>query len=109
MLRSTSRTLQESVKHRQTELNKEDVEEVEDEEYGVRKTVKKLDPREASKGERERGAREASLAFSQLVPTLRERARQGGSLQREHEVAEVHLDFMFMGEKARTGRWWCWW
>ena len=36
------------MKHRKTDQNKEDVEEDGDEEYGVRRSVKKLDPREPS-------------------------------------------------------------
>ena len=39
----------ELVQHRKTDQNKEDVDEDEDEEYGVRRSVKKLDPREPSK------------------------------------------------------------
>ena len=46
----------ELMKHRQTEQNKDDVEEDEDEEYGVRKTVKKLKPKGAEQ-RRERRVR----------------------------------------------------
>ena len=47
-------------KHRKTEKDGEAVEEDEDEEYGVRETVKQFNPREPSKEERE--AREDTLA-----------------------------------------------
>ena len=70
------------VQHRKTDQNKEDVEEDEDEEYGVRRSVKKLDPREPSK---EREDHEKTHLPSQLVPTLRERARQRGGLPRRQE------------------------
>ena len=49
----TSQGNGELVKHLKTEQNSEDVEEDGDVEYGVGKTVKKLDPREPSKEERE--------------------------------------------------------
>ena len=54
-----------------------------DEEYGVRKTVKKLNPRKPNK-RRERGSREDALAVSQLVTARRQRAEQGG-VQRSQE------------------------
>ena len=59
------------------------MEQDEDWEYGVRKTVKKLNPREPSKEERE--SREDALAVSQLVRALCQRARQGGVLQTSQE------------------------
>ena len=80
-MRSQSST--EFVEHRKTEHDRQAVEEDEDEEYGVRKTVKKLNPRKPNK-RRERGSREDALAVSQLVTARRQRAEQGG-VQRSQE------------------------
>ena len=44
-----SRSSAEFVEHRKTEHDRQAVKEDEDEEYGVRKTVKKLNPREPNK------------------------------------------------------------
>ena len=53
----------ELVQHRKTDQNKEDVEGDEDEEYGVRRSVKKLDPREPSKEKREKSTKKTDLPF----------------------------------------------
>ena len=50
----------------------------------MRRTVKKLGPREPSMEAREEHEK-THLPYSKLVPTLRERARQGGGLQRSPE------------------------
>ena len=72
------------VKHRKTELIKEDVEEDEDEEYGVERTVKKLDPTEPSKEEREEDEK-THLPFRSWCRHCVRRARQGGGMQRSQE------------------------
>ena len=82
-------------------FNREDVEEDEDEEHGVRKDGEEVGPKGA-KQRRKRRARKDPLAVSQLVPTLRDRARHRGRLpRRQVEVAEVHLNFMFKGDESK--------
>ena len=93
----------EPLKYRETELNKEDVEEDEDEGYGVRKTVKKLDPREPSKEEREKSTRRLTCLFEiGAGQCVRGRGKEEACREAKtnHEVAEVHLDFMFMGDEG---------
>ena len=69
----------ELVQHRKTDQNKENVEEDEDEEYGVRRSVKKLDPREPSKEE---------------------------GIRRWRRCTWTSCSWEM---KAMTGRWRCWW
>ena len=89
------------MKHRKTELNQEDVEADEDEEYGVRKTVKKLDPREPSK-EREEHEKSHLLFRNWCRHCVRGRGKEEAcrEAKRDHEVAEVHFDFIFMGDEG---------
>ena len=92
----------ELVQHRKTDQNKEDVEEGEDEEYGVRRSVKKLDPREPSKEEREEHEK-TNLPFRNWCRhCVRGRGKEEAcrDAKRDQEVAEVHLDFMFMGDEG---------
>ena len=63
-----SQSSAEPLQHRKTEKDGEACEEDEDE-YGVRMTVKKFNPREPCK--EGRGARENACAVPQLVPALR--------------------------------------
>ena len=88
----------ELVKHCKTEQNREDVDEDEDEEYAVRKTVKKLNPREL-RGEEEEEHEETHLPFrSWCRHCVRGRGKEEAcrDAKSDQEVAEVHLDFSFM-------------
>ena len=92
----------ELVQHRKTDQNKEDVEEDEDEEYGVRRSVKKLDPREPSKEEREEHEKTHLPFRNWCRHCVRGRGKEEAcrDAKRDQEVAEVHLDFMFMGDEG---------
>ena len=97
------------MKHRKTELNKEDVEEDEDEEYGVERTVKKLDPREPSIEEREEHEKTHLPFRSWLVPTLREKgearrrlAEKPRGIMRWRRCTWISFSCEM---RARTGRW----
>ena len=97
------------MKHRNPEQNREDADEDEDEEYGVRKTVK-----EPSKEERETSTKRPFFAVPQLVPTLRERAREAKIRLAETPRGSRRWRRCIWTScswemKARTGRWWCWW
>ena len=91
----------EFVQHRKTDQNKEDVDEDEDE-YGVRRSVKKLDPREPSKEEREEHEKTHLPSRNWCRHCVRGRGKEEASqdANRDQEVAEVHLDFMFMGDEV---------
>ena len=90
------------MQHCKTDQNKEDVEEDEDEEYGVRRSVKKLDLREPSKGEREEHEKTHLLLRNWCRHCVRGRGKEEAcrDAKRDQEVAEVHLDFMFMGDEG---------
>ena len=91
----------EFVKHRKTGNEEDTAEEDDDEEYGVRKTVKRLDPREPCREEREEHEK-THMPFRNWCRHC-VRARQGGGMQGSqggHDMAEVHLDFMFMGDEG---------
>ena len=92
----------ELVQHRKTDQNKEDVEEDEDEEYGVRRSVKKFDPREPSKEEREEHEKTHLPFRNWCRHCVRGRGKEEAcrDAKRDQEVAEVHLDFMFMGDEG---------
>ena len=91
----------ELVRHHKTKQNREVVEEDEDEEYGVRKTVKKLDPREPSKEEREEHEKTHLPFRNWCRHCVRGRGKEEADAKTDQEVAEVHLDFMFMGDEAK--------
>ena len=90
----------ELVQHRKTDQNKEDVDE--DEEYGVRRSVKKLDPREPSKEEREEHEKTHLPFRNWCRHCVRGRGKEEAcrDAKRDQEVAEVHLDLMFMGDEG---------
>ena len=91
----------ELVTHRKTETDGELVED-DEEECGVRKTVKKLDPREPSKEEREEHDKTHLPFRNWCRHCVRGRGKEEAcrEAKRGHEVAEVHLDFMFMGDEG---------
>ena len=92
----------ELVQHRKTDQNKEDVDEDEDEECGVRRSVKKLDPREPSKEEREEHEKTHLPFRNWCRHCVRGRGKEEAcrDAKRDQDVAEVHLDFMFMGDEG---------
>ena len=102
----------ELVQHRKTDQNKEDVDEDEDEEYGVRRSVKKLDPREPGKEEREKSTKKPTCRFAIGADT----ASEGEAKRR---LAETPRGIRMWRRctwtscswemKAMTGRWRCWW
>ena len=93
---------EELVQHRKTDQNKEDVDEDEDEEYGVRRSVKKLDPREPSKEEREEHEKTHLPFRNWCRHCVRGRCKEETcrDAKRDQEVAEVHLEFMFMRDEG---------
>ena len=92
----------ELVQHRKTDQNKEDVDEDEDDEYGVRRSVKNLDPREPSIEAREEHEKTHLPCRNWCRHCVRGRGKEEAcrDAKRDQEVAEVHLDFMFMGDEG---------
>ena len=84
----------ELVKYRETEQNREDVEEDRDEECDVRKTVKKLDPREPSKEGREEHEKTHLPFHNWCRHCVRGRGKEGIRRWRRRT-----LDFMFMADE----------
>ena len=105
-----SQSSAEFVEHRKTEHDRQAVEEDEDEEYGVRKTVKKLNPREPRK-RRERITRRRSCRFANGDGTTseggaRRSAEKPRGIKRQRRCTWISCSWEM---KARTGRWQCWW
>ena len=90
------------VNHRKTEDEEETEEDEKDEEYGVRKTVKKLDPKEPSKEEREEHEKTHMPFRNWCRHCVRGRGKEEACREgkRGHDMAELHLDFMFMGDEG---------
>ena len=74
----------------------------EEEEYGVRRTIKRQDPKEPSKEEREEHEKTHIPFRSWCRHCVRGRGKEEAcrSTERGHEMAEVHMDFMFMGDEG---------
>ena len=80
----------------------------EEEEYGLRKTERKQDPREPSAEERLEHEKthlpSRSWCRHYVRGSGKEEARRAGKISLD--TAEVHMDFMFMGDERRL--WQCW-
>ena len=74
----------------------------EEEEYGIRKTIKRQDPREPNKEEKEEHEKTHIPFRSWCRHCVRGRGKEEAcrDAKRGHEVAEVHMDFMFMGDEG---------
>ena len=74
----------------------------EEEKYGTWKTIKRQDPREPSKEEKEEHGKTHIPFRSWCRHCVRGRGKEEAcrDAKRGHEVAEVHMDFMFMGDEG---------
>ena len=73
-----------------------------DEEYGMRKAMRKRSPQEPSKEEREEHERTHMPFRSWCRHCVRGRGKEEGckKVKRDYEGFEVHMDFMFMGDEG---------
>ena len=77
-------------------------EEEEGEEYGVRRPTKKLDPKEPTREEREEHEKTHVPFRNWCRHCVRGRGKEEACREAkgQREVAEVHIDFMFMGDEG---------
>ena len=74
---------------------------IDEEEFGVRRPVRKQDPREPTKAEREEHDKTHLPFRSWCRHCVRGRGKEEACRRvgRDPEVPEIHMDFMFMGEE----------
>ena len=86
----------------QCRKTEEDEEEEDEGENGIRKPKKRKDPKEPTEAERQEHEMTHIPFRSWCRHCVRGRGKEEAcrQIKREYEVAEIHMDFMFMGDEG---------